>query len=243
MPRNRPLLTLFVAAGFLAGLVFASPLRAAEGKEYGAPKFEAEIRKFEAMDRTNLPPAGAIVCTGSSSMRMWHPTIAKDLVPLTVIPRGFGGSTMHDLLAYADRIILPYKPRAVVIYEGDNDTAQGIAPAKIAATFGELVAKIHGALPEARLYVLAIKPSIKRWNMWPRMLQANRLIAEQCAKDKRLTFVDVGAPMLGEDGQPRKDLFKPDDLHMTEKGYAIWRDTLRPVLLKTEAPFEAKGGN
>lgn len=243
MLRHRPVLSLFILAAALAGLVSAPPLRAAEGKEYGAPKFEAEIRKFEAMDKTNPPPAGAIVCTGSSSMRMWHPTIAKDLAPLTVIPRGFGGSTMHDLLAYADRIILPYRPRAVVLYEGDNDIGQGIAPAKIAATFGELVAKIHGALPEARIYVISIKPSIKRWAMWTKMVEANRFIAELCAKDKRLTFVDVGTPMLGGDGQPRKDLFKPDDLHMTEKGYAIWRDTMRPVLLKTEAPFEAKGGN
>ncbi len=171
-------------------------------------------------------------------MRGWHKTIKNDLAPLTLIPRGFGGSNMNDALHYADRIVLPYKPRAVVLYEGDNDTAQGVSPKRIADTFQKLADKIHGELPECRIYFLAIKPSISRWHMWPRMKEANGLIATKCTKDKRLTFVDVASGMLDDKGTPEKTIFKKDNLHMTRDGYVIWRDTLKPILIESELQFE-----
>ncbi|MCK5849893.1 MAG: hypothetical protein KAH23_03180 [Kiritimatiellae bacterium] len=210
-------------------------------KKYGDPKrFEKNIQEFQATDKEHPPPEGAIVCIGSSSMRGWRRTIQKDLAPLTVIPRGFGGSNMNDALYYVDRIVLSYKPRAIVVYEGDNDIAQGIAPKKIADTFRAFVAKVQNEYPDCRVYFLSIKPSIRRWHLWPSMQKANSLIATECTKDKRLVFVDVASGMLDDEGNPRKELFKKDNLHMTRDGYVIWRDALMPILLETEIQFETQ---
>jgi lysophospholipase L1-like esterase len=209
------------------------------GKEYPNPaRFEEAIREFEMADEEEMPPKKAIVCIGSSSMRGWHEGIYDDLAPLTIIPRGFGGSNMNDALYYADRIVLPYKPRAVVLYEGDNDIAQGIAPDKILQTFRAFVEKIHAEYPEARIYFLSIKPSMSRWHMWSRMQEANALIAEECEGDKRLVYVDVAAGMLDDEDKPRADIFKEDKLHMNRNGYEIWRDILRPVIIRAEWPHE-----
>ncbi len=209
-----------------------------EGKEYGNPGFGKEIQNFESADRKQFPPPGAIVCIGSSSMRGWHSTIAEDLAPLTIIPRGFGGSTMNDALHYVDRIVIPYNPRAVVVYEGDNDIAGGIAPEKIRDTFSSFVEKVHKTLPETRIYFLSIKPSISRWKLWPQIEAANRLIEQYCSSDKRLAYVDMGSAMLDANGEPREDIFQEDKLHMTRAGYEIWRDALKPVLVKAELAFE-----
>ena len=57
------------------------------------------ISAFDA--NADSRPEGAIVLTGSSSFARWN-TMEADLAPLTVIPRGFGGSTMADLLHYVD---------------------------------------------------------------------------------------------------------------------------------------------
>lgn len=227
------------AAAFIGFQCLAQDAGPGGGKAYGNPThFEEDIKRFEAGDRKAPPPRGAIVCIGSSSMRGWHKSIQDDLAPLTVIPRGFGGSNMNDALYYADRIILPYKPRAVVVYEGDNDTAQGISPQTIAATFQAFTEKIHGELPDCRIYVLSIKPSIQRWHLWPAMKEANRLMAALCEKDERLTFVDVATGMLNSEGTPRKEIFAEDNLHMTAGGYVIWREALRPVLLESELQYE-----
>lgn len=211
------------------------------GKDYPDPstRFVKNIEKFEASDAKSMPPEGVIVCIGSSSMRGWHGTIKKDLEPLTVIKRGFGGSNMNEALYYADRIVIPYKPRAVVVYEGDNDIAQKVSPQKVAETTRAFVAKVHESLPDCRIYFLSIKPSIKRWSMWPKMVEANKLIEEICAEDDRLTYIDVATVMLDDEGQPQKNLFKEDDLHMTRDGYVLWRDQVRPVLVENELEFEA----
>jgi lysophospholipase L1-like esterase len=206
---------------------------------YGAPgKFEKEMQSFDKADAAAKPPEGAIVCTGSSSMRGWRTTIAEDLAPLTVIPRGFGGSSMNDLLHHADRLVLAYKPRAVVVYEGDNDIASGIAPERILEAFKAFVAKVREKLPEARIYVLSIKPSPSRWSLWKKTQEANALLKGFCAEGKLLTYVDVATPMLNEKGEPRKELFLSDNLHMVRAGYEVWRDTLRPVLMAAEEKHE-----
>lgn len=240
LANRRAFLLNTVAAGVAAAASLAVAQEGAgAAKAYRTPgRFEEQIRAFEAADEKAFPPAGAIVCIGSSSMRGWHATIKDDLAPLTVIPRGFGGSDMDEALHVVDRIVVPYKPRAVMVYEGDNDIAAGIAPELFRDTYLAFAAKVRAALPEVRFYVLSVKPSVKRWAIWPQMREANRLLAEACAGDERMTFIDVATPMLDAAGRPRPELFAKDNLHMTRAGYAVWRDAVRPVLLKAEGAFE-----
>ena len=201
-------------------------------------RFEASIEAFEAQDLLSPPPEGAVVCVGSSSMRGWHATIAEDLTPLTVIPRGFGGSTMFDALYYTERIVTKYKPRAVLVYEGDNDIASDVSPETILEAFHAFLASVHAALPETRIYLLAIKPSIARWQLWPQMQAANALLKATCEANPLLTYIDIASPMLDESGEPKPDIFLEDDLHMNERGYALWTTAVRPILVEHEARFE-----
>ena len=201
-------------------------------------RFASAIAAFEDADRREAPPEGAVVVTGSSSIRRWHDAMADDLAPLTVVRRGFGGSTMRDLAYYLDRIALGYAPRAIVIYEGDNDIAQGVTPRAILATFREVVARSRAALPNVRIYVISIKPSLARASMWDDMQETNALLAEECAGSDSLTFIDVAGSMLRDDGAPRDDIFVEDGLHLNPAGYALWRSAIRPVLMEGEARYE-----
>jgi len=234
---------LFLLIPHVCVLCGGASAETGDGAKYPDPsRFENEIKAFEKMDKKSPPPEGAIVFFGSSTIRGWHGKIAEDLAPLTVVPRGFGGSDMHAALHYADRVVIPYRPRAIVLYEGDNDTACGIAPEKVRDTFLAFVKKIHDALPDTRIYFLSIKPSVARWAMWDQMTEANRLIAKECERDKRLTYIDMASATLGEDGTPRQDIFVPDNLHYNRKGYEIWRDTLRPILMEREGEGETGDG-
>lgn len=225
-------------ASLFAANAFCQDSGSEEEKKYGISRWlEPEVTRFEAQDKEQPSRPGSIVCVGSSSMRFWT-DIQEDLAPLTIVHRGFGGSNMNDALVYADRLVLPHKPRAVVFYEGDNDVAQGIGAKRIIDTFGLFVEKVHSHFPECRIYVLSVKPSIKRMEMWPQMQEVNRRLAEACEADDRLTFVDVASAMMNEDGQPRKEFFRPDNLHMTREGYLAWRDVVRPVLINAELQYE-----
>jgi lysophospholipase L1-like esterase len=195
--------------------------------------WEPVIRAFEAKDRKQPPAKGQIVFVGGSSIVMWD--LTKSFPGAGAINRGFGGSQLADSVRYADRIVIPYEPRIVVLYAGDNDLAAGKTPNQVAADYRKFVAKLHAALPKTQILYVAIKPSRARWGLIDKIREANRLIQAASAKDPRLVFIDVEKPLLGPDGMPRRELFLPDGLHLNSEGYRLWSDLVRPHL-KDSAP-------
>lgn len=192
-------------------------------------QWEAQIQAFEAADEADPPPKGGVLFIGSSSIGMWT-TLATDFPSVPVINRGFGGSELTDVLHFADRIVLPYEPDMIFLYEGDNDVANGVSAAEVAAAFDRFVQVVRRRLPETRIAFIAIKPSPSRVQMMSEMKKANELIREQAASDELVEYVDVFTPMLDADGQPRPELFLEDALHMNEDGYALWKEIVAPYL-------------
>ena len=210
-------------AALLTALLLAAPAPAAPEKWLG------EIDQFIMRDAVSPPPPDSVLFVGSSSIRLWA-SLAQDFRGLPVVNRGFGGSELSDTLFYADRIILPYKPRVVVIYAGENDLWAGKAPENILTDFQMLRAKIHAALPATRIIYLAIKESPARTRIRPQVQLANKLLSIDCLGDPRCLFVDVATPLLGPGGQPRPELFREDQIHLMPAGYAIWTGVLMPYL-------------
>ena len=225
------LATLVAALGLTALARFVAKLRSADPTIW-----KRAIRQFEKEDRRSPPPKGVIVFTGSSSIRFWK-SLKEDMAPLPVVNRGFGGSQIPQVTHYADRIVLPYQPRAVVFYAGENDMA-GLflsskkGPTEIRDAYRRFCEKIHGALPDVPIYYISTKPPKRRLRLWPAMQVANQLVREYCASGKRLRYIDIVPAMLDTAGKPRRDVFKWDGIHLNEKGYAIWTSVVRPVLLE-----------
>ena len=192
-------------------------------------RFEAEIRAFEAADRALPPPLGGVVFVGSSSIKNWS-GVAADFPGIPVLNRGFGGSTLADVVYYADRTVLRYRPHLVVLYAGDNDLAEGRTPERVLDDYRAFVARLRSALPLARVVYVSIKPSPSRRAYIRRMRETNQRIRAEVARDSLQSFVDVFSPMLDANGQPRAELFLADSLHMTRAGYLLWRALLAPVV-------------
>jgi len=192
-------------------------------------RFAAEINAFMREDSVTPPPPSPVLFVGSSSIRMWQ-SLATDFPGLPVLNRGFGGSRMDDVLRYADRLVFHYNPRAIVLYEGDNDLEDGRTPARIAGDVAEFLQRVRTAEPLTRVVCISVKPSPSRWNLADKVRATNALLQTIVAQDTMATYVDVFTPMLGADGRPRPELYLADSLHMTPAGYAIWRDAVAPAL-------------
>lgn len=198
-------------------------------------RWEQSIRDFERADRTNRPPRHAVLFVGSSSIRIWK-TLAEDFPEHRVINRGFGGSEMEDVLKYANRIVLPYRPRTIVFYAGDNDLYAGKSPEDLLTHFKLFAYKVHEVLPRTRIVLVSVKPSIAHWNLVEKVRRTNALLEEFCATDERLIFVNVYPHMVGIDGYPRPELFKKDGVHLSSEGYALWAKLIRPHLRSIGVP-------
>ena len=193
--------------------------------------WENTIKKFEALDQLHPPAKNAIVFMGSSSITFWS-TLKQDMAPLPVINRGFGGSYMRDVVKYLDRIVLPYQPRAIVLFVGANDIIEDSPDTARQIYDGYLtfVRRVQAALPETLMYYVAITPTPTRWNYWHIANEANQLIQEHTTTDPKLRFIDFTEQLLGDDGKPNRSLYKWDGIHPNPKGYAKWTAVIKPRL-------------
>ena len=208
--------------------IFAIPLHAQDLTQKST-RYEAAIAAFEKNDKTNPPPKNGILFIGSSSIRMWK-TLANDFPDKPVYNRGFGGSFLIDSVYFADRIIIPYHPRMIVLYAGTNDIAAGKKPQQVLEDFKLFVSTVRAKLPETRLAYISNATNPARWSQVEQVKETNQLIADYMKTVSNSVFIDVFPQMLLPDGQPNPEIYSADRLHMNEKGYALWTGIVAPYL-------------
>ncbi len=196
--------------------------------------FYDEIQSFKKQDSAAMPAKNSILFVGSSSFRMWT-TIKDDFRMHSVINRGFGGSSLTDVIRYADEIIFPYQPAQVVIYCGENDLAASdtVTAQIVFDRFQQLFNMIRKQFPETAVAFVSIKPSPSRAHLLPKVIAANTLIKDFLKAQTKAAYIDVFSAMVDQQGNPKPDLFVDDKLHMNQKGYAIWVEIIGPYLIKT----------
>jgi lysophospholipase L1-like esterase len=188
-------------------------------------RFQKEVDSIVAtnksVNRDNL-----ILFTGSSSIRLWK-NLSASFPNHNVLNMGFGGSEMSDLLYYSDKLIIPFKPKQIFIYEGDNDLSFGRSAEQILASADGILSLVRQHLPESEVIFISPKPSLKRWALKEKYEDYNNKLKDWTSKKRNVKFADVWTPMLDKDGQVMNDIFITDGLHLNEKGYAIWTNALR----------------
>lgn len=222
----------FIVITIVSFLVSCAPVHPATSPAARPPhdptKFESEILAFEKHDRLSAPPDQPILFVGSSTIRFWK--VADAFGDLPVLNRGFGGSQVQDVNYYFDRVVLPYRPSTIVFYSGDNDLADGLSPAEVAADVQRFIARVQQKLPGTRLILIGIKPSIARWKLIAQMRQTNRQLESFTKATPGGVYVDVEPEILGPNGKPRPELFRPDGLHLNAQGYEILNAKLSPLI-------------
>lgn len=198
-------------------------------------RHEAEILAFEESDRKQKPLMGFCLFTGSSSVRLWR-TLARDLSPLPVLNRGFGGSTFRELTHYFDRLVSPYRPKMIVVYEGDNDIVDpNTSPADVLASLDTFRMKRDERFPHTTIYMLAIKPSPSRRVLLPKARETNALFQAYCDTARNVEYLDVFTPIMTHDSAINGLFFTGDSLHMNQEGYDAWSEVIRAPLLERYA--------
>lgn len=197
------------------------------------PPFYDDIQAFKKQDSITAPPNHAILFVGSSSFTKW--TDVQDYFPKqTIINRGFGGSTLADVIRYANDVIIPYQPKQIVIYCGENDFASSdtVTVEMVVDRFKELFSIIREHFKKIPVDYISMKPSPSRTHLMEKFDTANKQIQNYLEDQKKAAFIDVYHAMLNADGTPIKEIFIEDNLHMNAKGYAIWQKIIEPYLLK-----------
>lgn len=198
---------------------------------YSLENNKNDIAGFEKLDAAQMPAPGGIVLTGSSSFRLWRDA-GKDLAPLPIINRGFGGSTTPEVIHYINQTVLKYKPKVVVTYcENDMFVDKTKTPEQTRDSYVEFTRLVRAQLPDVQMYYVSMKPSPSRWARRDEVIKANQLIENFTKKDKNHGYIDVWPVML-KDGRPDGSIYLKDSLHMNAEGYRRWTELIKPVLTK-----------
>ncbi len=193
-----------------------------------AAKWEKEIVAIEKRLAEKPPAKGGVFFAGSSTMRLWD--VKKAFPELNASNVGFGGSDIRDSTTFAARILLPFEPKTILFYAGDNDIANKRTPEQVRDDYAAFTATIHAKLPKTQILFLAIKPSVSRWKLYEVQKKANEFVKQSCMKNPLLKYIDTIPATLGSDGTPDPELLMKDGLHLSEKGYAKWNDLVRTAL-------------
>ncbi len=228
MPSRRSFITAVLATSL------AAPALAADPPE---KRWASELKRLAAEDAAQAPPKNAVLFAGSSTIRLWK--LSRDFPSLSLVNRGFGGSTIPDNTAFIPQLITPLQPRAIVFYAGDNDlAAKGASAEKTADDFKSFVSTLDAALPaKVPIVFLSIKPSIQRWHLRPLQEDTNHRIANftKSAPD-RFRFIDLAPTLLAKDGKPDASLFEKDGLHVNATAYARWAPLVSAALRELKVP-------
>jgi len=216
------LLIFFVMIGF-----------AAEAQQINEYPFADEIANFKKSDAVSFPVKNPILFVGSSSFRKWA-NVQQAFPKYPVINRGFGGSTIPDVIHYINDIIFPYHAKQIVIYCGENDIASSdtITASIMLKRFQQLFFLIRSKQKNVEIDFISIKPSPSRIKFKPIVEESNRLIKIFILTQQHAKFINVFDAMLNKDGSIIQEIFTEDNLHMNDKGYAIWQKIIEPYLLK-----------
>ena len=222
-------LAAVLAMGSLAGAQAEGPVAQTPPAQQLAavdPRWSASLEAFAAADLKQAPLPGGVVFVGSSSIRLWNDLETSFADQPVVIKRGFGGSQLLDCVKLVNRLVLPYKPRMVVVYAGENDLAEGATPRDVAERFVAFVRAVKADLPDSRIAFVSIKPSPSRLAHMMTMREANLLIQTHVLAHDDLDYIDVHTAMLDNDGRPRAELYVRDQLHLSAEGYGLWRQVV-----------------
>ena len=191
--------------------------------------FKEEVATLvKAIDQKGWEPGGVVV-TGSSSIRYWV-DLDKEFPKAKPINTGFGGSHSHELLHYLEPLVIRYAPKKVFIYIGENDVNAGKSTRQTMTEISLIVDRLQEALPGVQLYFIGLKPSPSRIDKKGQMMALNAELNSMALSKENVTFISVWEKMLDKEGNPNEKLFGEDRLHMNEKGYKIWRKSLKAFL-------------
>lgn len=203
-------------------------------------RYEKDVAVMEAAAKAHPLPTNAVLFIGSSNIRLWA-TLAEDFSEWPVINHGFGGSHLSDVAFYVDRLVVPFKPRAVVISAGVNDIHAGRTPDEVFGSATDAVARIQSALPGVPVVFAGLLPAPSRVGELGRQREVNRQISTWMAGRAGVTFVDAFDLFLKPDGTLREDLYIQDRLHHTGEAYRLRAEGLKPVLTKLLSAGAASG--
>ena len=182
--------------------------------------FDAEVDALRLRSDAAAERESLVLFYGSSSFTLWT-DIERYFPEIAVLNHGFGGSTLEDCLEYFDRLVAAFSPRAIVLYAGDNDLANGATPERVLRHLEDFITRKRQTIGAVPLAYVSIKVSPARFNLMHRIGYTNLIIERRLRGEADLAFVDLTRRMTARGLHAFLRYYSTDPLHMNREGYRL----------------------
>ena len=142
---------------------------------------------------------------------------------------GVAGETVEGLLARIDRTIKKH-PSADLIFlvTGLNNIA--MEDFKFFDSYKKIIEKLSCAYPNARIFVNSVLPTLILEFIPDKWIQDVNISLKKLARDVGVEFLDIYRHFIDGQGKAIKDLFLDDGVHLSERGYGVWTNTIEGII-------------
>jgi lysophospholipase L1-like esterase len=181
---------------------------------------------------------------GSSTWRLWGDQLEKDFAEFRAVNRGFGGSTIPEILHVMHRIITPHKPMRILFFCGGNDIARGANSDETFDNFKTFLTKLWAESPHTDVFFVSVTGAPSRERFLEQTFRFNALVKEFAEQTSKLYYIDTFATLVGEDGKADEKYFLQDRLHLNREGQERWIPVITQALRDANAhKFPVTYGN
>lgn len=141
---------------------------------------------------------------------------------------GLAGETTAGLLNRLDAAVRAHPGAdAVVVMSGTNDLLAG--DDSFLHEYRTLARRLRRAYPRAQIVLHALLPLSPDWISPEAVARANAGVAK-IAAECGVALLDLTGRFAGPSGEPRRELYDPDGVHLSDAGYRAWAAALRGAL-------------
>ena len=159
----------------------------------------------------------------------------KQFASYKTINIGIGGDKIQNLLWRLDHGgVEGLEPRFVVVMIGNNNMfftpETGIEP--VAKGVQVCVANIRDRFPKAEVIAVKILPAHAPGNRFYEDISKTNAAIDRLKlnSDPKVHVLDITGDFVTSDGGLKKDLFTPDNIHLSLEGYAVYAERLKPLI-------------
>jgi len=203
-----------------------------------APRPDQGWKDRQALLNQRAKDAGEraeVIFIGDSITQGWEgegkEVWAKQYTKYNAVNLGIGGDrTQHVLWRLENGNLEGLKPKAAVVMIGTNNSnGEDNSVQQIADGVRAIVQKLREKLPTTKVVLVGIFPRGENPNpQRGKILQVNQII-HKLADGQNVIWVDFGHKFINDQGEIPHDLM-PDYLHLTQKGYEIWAQSIQGPL-------------
>lgn len=200
------------------------------------PRAGGWMKRHESMNSRVEKGDVALVFIGDSITQGWEGSgknvWAKFYGKRNAVNLGIGGDrTQHVIWRLDNGNLKGIAPKAAVIMIGTNNSGSN-TPEEIAAGVTAIVRQLQDKTPKTKILLLATFPrGATPADPKRQVNEKSNAIVAKLASDENVSYLDIGPKFLGEDGSLSKEIM-PDLLHLSEKGYTIWAESIEAELAK-----------